>query len=273
VLEPGTPLRVRVLLANFRSSAPVPPVEFSFPVPADASGEGSLDIFGASDGGGDDDEEGSFSGDEDSGGAGSFKALLASLRDAPRNDELEGTLSLFGGGGGEGGGDDIAMLSDEPSPSLAPVTVTKRLAEVVTGSLSIPVAVPGDEDPQQPSEPPALDLGGKSKLKLATALRKGLRMTVTSSTPGALVARAYVDKKTARRLKINKHAKHAVVVASVAKVIGEGRSHVTLKFTRKAKKRLRHAKRVKLTLRASITDLEGNRATDRAKLVLKRRLH
>jgi hypothetical protein len=47
---------------------------------------------------------------------------------------------------------------------------------------------------------------------------------------------------------------------------------VTLKFTRKAKKHLRHAKRVKLSLRATVTDLDGNRAVDRTKLVLKRRL-
>jgi aromatic ring hydroxylase len=110
------------------------------------------------------------------------------------------------------------------------------------------------------------------KTPLATALRKGLRITVTSSTPGALVARAYVDKKTARRLKINKQAKGPVAVAAAAKAIGEGRSRVTLKFTRRARKRLNHAKRVKLTLRAAVTDVDGNRGTDRAKLVLKRRV-
>ena len=211
---------------------------------------------------------------EDPGEPASFKGLLASLRDAPRNDELDGTLSLFGGGGGsEGGGDGAAVLADAPPSPQAPVTVTKRVAEVVSGALSVPVTVDPGDGPEEPSEPPALNLGAKSSLKLATTLRKGLRITVTSSTPGALVARAYVDKKTARRLKIKKNAKGPIVVATAAKVIGEGRSHVTLKFTRKAKKRLKHAKRVKLMLRASITDLDGNRAVDRAKLVLKRRLH
>jgi hypothetical protein len=266
VLTPGVPLKVRVLLANFRSSAPVTPVQLTFPVAAGATGDGSLDIFAGSDGGGSD--EGDFAGD-DSSEPGSFKALLKSLGDAPRNDELQASLSLFGSSS-EGGGDGNAAFLDTSTP--APVNITKRLAEVVTGSLSVSVTIPSSDGPEQPSEPPTVSLGGKSALKLATALRKGVRMSITSSAPGRLVARATVDKKTARRLKLKKNAKGPVVVASVTKVIGDGTSHVTLKFTHKAKKHLRHAKRVKLSLRATVTDLDGNRAVDRTKLVLKRRL-
>jgi hypothetical protein len=262
-LEPGSTLRVRVLLANFRSTVPVAPVEFSFPVPADATGDGSLDIFGSMGGG--DDEGGEFvaSGDSGSGEPASFNDLLKSLSNAPRNDELDATLSMFGTGGG--GGEGVPALMDASTPE--PVNVTKRLAEVVTGSLSIPVTVPSTDEPGQPSEPPTLNLGGKATLKLATALRKGLRLTVDSSAPGRLVARATVDKKTAKRLHLKK-----TVVASASKVIGDGRSHVTLKFTKKAKKRLKHAKRVKLSLRATITDRDGNTAVDHRKLVLKSKM-
>jgi hypothetical protein len=238
-------------------------VEFSFPVPADATGDGSLDIFGSMGGG--DDEGGEFvaSGDSGSGEPASFNDLLKSLSNAPRNDELDATLSMFGTGGG--GGEGVPALMDASTPE--PVNVTKRLAEVVTGSLSIPVTVPSTDEPGQPSEPPTLNLGGKATLKLATALRKGLRLTVDSSAPGRLVARATVDKKTAKRLHLKK-----TVVASASKVIGDGRSHVTLKFTKKAKKRLKHAKRVKLSLRATITDRDGNTAVDHRKLVLKSKM-
>jgi hypothetical protein len=260
VLTPGVPLRVRVLLANFRTSTPVAPVELTFPVAADASGDGSLDILAGGDGGGGGDDGGG-SGGGDTGEPTSFKDLLKSLGAAPRNDELDASLSMFGSGS-----PDVPSLLDTSSP--APVNITKRLAEVVTGSLSVSVTIPSDDGPEQPSEPPTLSLGGKSTLKLATALRKGLHMTVESSAPGRLVARATVDKKTAHRLHLKKP-----VVAAVTKVIGDGRSHVTLKFTKNAKKHLRHAKRVKLSLRATVTDLDGNRAVDHTKLVLKRRLH
>jgi hypothetical protein len=96
---------------------------------------------------------------------------------------------------------------------------------------------------------------------------------VTSSAPGRLVARATVDKKTARKLHLKNNAKGPVVVASVAKDVGDGRTRVTLKFTKKAKKHLRHAKRVKLSVRAAITDIDGNTGVDGSKVVLTRKTH
>ena len=250
-LTPGVPLRVRVLLAAYRSSAPVAPVELRLPVAADAGGDGTLDISGGSSGGGGG-EEGS--GEEPK----SFAELLTMLRKAPRNDDVKAQLSLFGGAPTEG----AAFLADA---TPGPVTATKQVAEVVNGSLSIPVVVAGGSEPL-PSDPPTLNLSGKSSLALAATLRKGLHLTVRSSAPGRLVLKASVSKKLAHRLKLKK-----TVVATLTKRIGDGRSKVTLKFTPRAKKRLRHVKRVKLALKATITDLEGNRSTDRSAVTLKRR--
>src|ERR1044071_9124470 len=101
-LTPGQPLRVRVLLQNFRNSAPVAPVEFSFPVPADATGDGSLDITGGSGGGDDSGGEVSFS-DSSTAEPKSLDDLLKLLKDAPKNSDLTGALTLFGSGGGGGG--------------------------------------------------------------------------------------------------------------------------------------------------------------------------
>jgi hypothetical protein len=260
-LTPGQALRVRVTLQNFRNSTPVPPVEFSFPIPADATGDGSLDITGGLGGG--DDTGGGVVSDSSTPEPKSLADLLTMLKDTPKNTDLTGAVTLFGG-------------SDSPPPGAfssgsTPKPITKSLAEVVTGGLSIPVTVPSDEPP--PPEPPTVALGGKSTGKLGTTLRKGLRLTVTSSAPGRLVARATVDKKTARRLHLKKHAKGPVVVASVVKNIGDGRTRVTLKFTKKAKKHLKHAKRVKLTVRAAITDLDGNTGIDSSKVVLTKKTH
>ena len=256
-VERGTPLRVRVLLENYRTSAPVAPVELSFPVADDASGDGSLDINGGADGGSSGDDSGSGSVPQPR----SFKDMLDQLGATPQNNDLIGKLSMFSGDTPP----TATAALDSTSP--APLTVTKELAEVVGGSLSIPVTV----DENQPSSPPDLNLSGKSSLRLANALRKGIALTVRSSAPGRLVVRGSVDRKTARRLHIKKNAKGPVVVAALIKQIGEGRHHVTLKFARKVKKHLRHANRVKLAIKATITDFAGNRTTDRSKLILKRR--
>jgi len=258
-LVPGTPLQVRVLLENFRTSAPVAPVELTFPVADDASGDGSLDISGGLDGSSGDDP-GSSSGDAPK----TFKELLDALGKTPQNNDLTGKLSLFGSSG---------PPPETPTPSTpsgfldtppAPATVTKQLAEVTGGSLSIPVTV---GEPQS-SGRPHVNLSGKSSLKMATALRKGIGVTVRSSAVGRLIVRAYVDKKTARKLHIKKHPTGPVIVGTLVKEISDGRHHYTLKIARKFKKELRHAHRVKLALKATLIDLDGNRTTDRSKVVL-----
>jgi hypothetical protein len=261
-LTPGETLRVRALLENYRSSAPVAPVELAFPIAADAEGDGSLDITGGIDGGGDS-GGGSGGGSSDSGPT-TFADLLKLINNLPRNDDLSGSLSMFSAGGPP----TTPGLLDAATPG--PQIVKKQLAEVVSGSLSIPVTVDTGE---QPSGGPDLNVTGKATAPLARSLKKGLHLTVHSSAPGRLVVKVTVDKKKARRLHLKKHVKAPVVVASLVKAIGDGRSRVTVKFTKKAKKALKHASRVKLGIKATITDLDGNRTVDRAKMTLTRKRH
>ena len=257
---PGATLRVRALLAQDRSTTPIAPVEFSLKVPATAAGEGSLDIMGGSGG-----EEGMVT---DSGEPETFDELLDMLRKTPQNNQVIASLSFFGGG--EGG----------ETPSVPPVSQTKDAAEVVTGGTSISVSIPGEEPSCGEFEPceepggsgPTLNLGGKAAFKLAPTLKKGLKLTLRTSEAGRATVKALVDRKTARRLGLKKNAKGPVVVASATKRVHSGRNAVKLAFTKKARKKLRHVKRVKLAIRASIRSVEGNTATDRFNLTLKRKL-
>ena len=268
--EPGSTLRVRALLAQDRSTTPIAPVEFSLKVPASASGEGSLDIFGGSGGGGGGEEGVAVT---ESGEPETFDELLDLLRKTPQNNQIVATLSFFGGGeggeGGEGGG----------TPAPAPVTQTKDAAEVVSGGSSISVTIPGEEPPcgevepcEEPGSGPTLNLGGKSAFKLSAALKHGVKLTLRTSEAGRATVKAFVDRKTAKRLKLKKNPKGPVVVAAATKRVHSGRNTVKLAFTKKARKRLKHAKRVKLGIRATIRSVEGNTATDRFNLTLKRKL-
>jgi hypothetical protein len=257
--DPGTTLRLRVLLAEDRSTTPIPPVEFALAVPADAGGrEGSLEIMGGAGGGG---EEGAM--DTASGEPETFDELLATLNKLPRNDQIVAELRFF----------------SEENPTAA-TSVRKDTAEVVSGGASISVTVSGGEGPpcgeEIPCEPepsgPSLNVGGKSAFKLAPALKRGLKLTLRTSEAGRATLKAYVDRKTARRLKLKKNAKGPVVVAAATKRVHSGRNTVKLVFTKKARKRLKGASRVKLSVRASIRSAEGNRATDRFSLTLKKKL-
>jgi hypothetical protein len=259
-VDPGQTIRVRALLAQDRSTVKPAPVEFSLKVPLDAAGrEGSLDVTG---GGGSPDEE--FA-EESSGEPQTFDQLVDALRKTPTNNEVAAELSFFS--------------EESPGPVAS---ARKPTDEVVSGGASVPVLVSGGEEPpscefppcEEPplGSPPSLNVGGKSAFKLSTALRRGLKLTVRSSEAGRITLKALVDRKTAKRLKLKKNAKAAVVVASASKRVHSGRNAVKLVFTKKARKRLRHAKRVKLSVRATIRSVEGNRATDRFKLTLKKKL-
>ena len=259
-VDPGELIRLRIRLALERSTTPVAPIETSVRVPADVAGrEGSLDISGGSGGGG---EGGEGSGDGSGGEPQSFDELVDALRKAPRNNQVVTQLRFF-----------------SETDSGPTVTASADTAEVVSGGASVSVTVTGGEEPpcegdgcEEPGSGPSVTVGGKSAFKLAPALKRGLKLTLRTSEAGRATVRALVDRKTARRLKLKKNPKGPVVVAAAVKRVHAGRNAVKLVFTKKARKRLRHASRVKLFVRASIRSVEGNTATDRFKLTLKRRL-
>jgi hypothetical protein len=257
---PGSTLRIRVILSAYRDAAPAP-VELSIAIPDAAGLETFLSVTGGGSGGEDGEEGG---GPEPS----SFDELIAQLEDAPRNDEI---VAELGFGGEEGGG-------GEPLAS-----VQKRVAEVVTGSVGVPVIVlggePGEPEPEEPPGPggelpepelppepggeaPAFDVLGASKMRLGRALRRGIRLTVQTAEPGVLTLRASVNRRTARRLDLAKR-----VVGTLVRRLDAGENRVRLMLSRSARRHLRRANRVALTLRATFRSDSGiQRASGRVVL-------
>ena len=236
---PGSTLRIRVVLSAYRAAAPAP-VELSFAIPDDAAGSEAFLVVTGGSGGGEEGEEGG--GPE----ASSFAELIDQLEDAPRNDEL---VAELGFGGEEGGG-------GAPLASLR-----RRVAEVVTGAVGVPVMVPGGEPGPEP-EPRAFDLRGASSMGLGRALRRGIRLTVQAGQPGVLVLRARVDRRTARRFDLRRR-----VVGTLLRGLDAGEHRVRLRLSRTARRQLRHANRVSLTLRGTFRSVSGvERASGRVVL-------
>jgi hypothetical protein len=97
-------------------------------------------------------------------------------------------------------------------------------------------------------------------------LAKGLAIIASCSEPCTLRLQLVVDKKTAKKLKLGKKA---TVVGTLTRSVS-GTAKLKVKLTGKAKKRLKKAKTVKLTVKAVATDAAGNAATKTAKLTLTR---
>lgn len=100
-----------------------------------------------------------------------------------------------------------------------------------------------------------LNPGGRLP-KLAAALRRGLVFSVDTPRPGRVLVQLLAAKKLVAR-----GSKTAASAGTVK---------VKVRFTKKAKRRYRALRKLKLSARATVTDSAGTRATSTRKLVLKR---
>jgi hypothetical protein len=104
--------------------------------------------------------------------------------------------------------------------------------------------------------------------KLLTALRRGVRVRVWSDTASDVTVTAELGARNAHKLGLA--AKPVVVARAKTALKGNAARVMTLKFTRKAKSRLRQAKSVKLAIRISVRDKAGDTSTLVKHILLKR---
>jgi subtilisin family serine protease len=146
-----------------------------------------------------------------------------------------------GGGASTGGGVTTSAPQDTPAlapdaPAATPAALTLRLG----------------------------GLGAKT-LRLATVLRRGLRVPVDCATPCRLSGRLTVDARTARRLGFAKRT--TTIATGAGRVAQARRTTVALRLTARAKRRLRSARSLRATLRVVATG-DGQRATSTRRLRL-----
>jgi hypothetical protein len=146
------------------------------------------------------------------------------------------------------------------SSKVGKVTIT------VTKGSGSGTTQPGSRDKRAPS----LDIDAPSFLELGRALRQGILFTARTNEAGRLAVKLYVGRKTARRSKLKKNPTGRARVGSVVRHIVSGKTVVRVKFTRKARNRLKDAGPVRLTLVAKMSDAAGNVRTERVKIVLQR---
>ena len=115
------------------------------------------------------------------------------------------------------------------------------------------------------SRRPAIEFGVRRQ-RLGRALKKGWSTSFTADEPGRAELKLTVTGSAARGLRIAR----TVSVARGVKNAKAGRNTIVAKFTRKAKRKLRRARRVKATAVLTLTDAAGNRTTKRRKVTLAR---
>jgi hypothetical protein len=127
-------------------------------------------------------------------------------------------------------------------------------------------------DDQRDTTAPKLTVGRVGKVKLGAALSKGLSVPIELSEAARANATLMIDPATARRAGLSRKTMNTpLTVATGGRAAPSGSSKVAVKFTAKARKRLRKLKSVRLTLQVVAADAAGNQARSKtAKITLKR---
>ena len=125
---------------------------------------------------------------------------------------------------------------------------------------------PPPPPPRRP-EPPVPDLTAPvAKLalvagqRLRSALRRGMRITVSCDEPCSGVFIATLDAKTAKKAKLlsRRSRRKSLKIASGRIARGPGRRSVRLKFGPRPKARLKTRRSLRLTVAGTVTDAAGN---------------
>jgi hypothetical protein len=146
------------------------------------------------------------------------------------------------------------------------------------GVLVITVAAPPPQKPPvlPPSPPPATDTTApdlaldRPGRRLRRMIRNGMRLTLDSSEAGSLSVTLSVDRATARRLELKRNPRRRVVVGRLQTAAAAGRTELTVKLTRKARRAMRREAAVRVRVKVVMTDAAGNDSTDTATVTLRR---
>ena len=142
----------------------------------------------------------------------------------------------------------VAVRAKDDEGQTATATKTVTISAPSGGGSTAPPPSGGPPAPPAaggpsggPPSPPTLAV---AKQKLKAVLAKGLAVRVTCSC--TLKLQLVVDKKTAKKLKLGKQA---TVIGTLTRTVG-GSVKLKIKLTAKARKALKKARSVKLTVRA-----------------------
>ncbi len=142
--------------------------------------------------------------------------------------------------------------------TVATLTITVNALPAVTPT---PTATPA---PVKDTTPPVAKLTSAGGQKLKQVLAKGLHLTLATNEAGKATVAVTVDAKTARKLHIKPQ------VGSATANVGSGKLELTVKLTAKARKAIKKLRKVRLSVRAVVTDAAGNSAHPSMTVTLKR---
>jgi hypothetical protein len=183
---------------------------------------------------------------------------------ATGSSDVDGTITSYTwtfGDGGTGSGETPTHVYRSPGNYTVKLTVTDNSDSAGTATHALTVAAPAPHVP-------TLNLRIPTQ-KLGSVLKRGLRVSASSSQAGSAKLRLILSSRNAKRLDLGS-GRHTVVIASLTHQLSAGRlTRITVKLTRKARNHLRKVRRIAVTIRFTSSGADGT-ATVSRRLTLKR---
>jgi hypothetical protein len=133
-----------------------------------------------------------------------------------------------------------------------------------------PTPIASGPSTSAPSPPAADTTAPKTTAKASAAsIAKGVSLTLASNEAGTAKLTLSVDKATARKLKLDRKAKGAVIIGTGTPKLVNGSVKFTVKLTAKARNRLKRVRKLNALLTVVATDAAGNSTTTTLTIVLK----
>ena len=160
------------------------------------------------------------------------------------------------------GGDRVTYRAMDASTASNAATLTISVTRPATtpggGGSTAPPPVIAPPPPADTTPPTLAVRTSHARLGLARALQRGVPLTLTAGEGGRATIQLRLSRRDARRLGVDRRARHAVTVGRLSRTLAAGETKVSVKLTRKARQRLARVRRVRLTLVVRIADTAGN---------------
>jgi hypothetical protein len=151
------------------------------------------------------------------------------------------------------------------SPQQQPVTSGSTDAvRAPVPVLAAGVAAPGDVTP------PSARMGIAIRQRLVNVLARGVSVPVRCSESCGISVAILLDRKTARRYDLAGRAGPAVIGTATARLATAGSRRLRVRLTRNARRALRRAKSVRVTVQSLVSDAAGNGTLLQRRVTLRR---
>jgi hypothetical protein len=165
------------------------------------------------------------------------------------------------------------LVDPQPDPTFDPQPSSDPQPQPVTTETGLRAPVPVLADTvRTPGDltAPSARLGALAGQRMATVLTRGMLVPVRCAESCGVSVAVVLDRRTAKRLDLAGRAGPSVIGTATAQIAGAGSKRLRVRLTQRARRALRPAKTVRVTVQGLVSDAAGNGMLLQRRVTLRR---